>query len=444
VPASADRTAATVTRKEPAASPVKPELSPAFDGKKFFRHLDSLFASLESDRPLVDVVGWIIRAVVADGTIPVYGGRVWERVGEAYELRVQVGGRKRLEEGLSIPGTEPAVLAAREKGVRLGVPGDEDYNSMLEASLGVEMYAAFVVGESDHYLIALDIQSLDHGDRDQILTFVEILRRAIAARLREESYQHSMQEAREIQLSVLPRTFPEFLDYDLHAVSVPAESDNVGGDLFEFVRIGDDGLAVVIADASGHGLPASIMARDVHIALHMGISTELKLGPMVSRVNRILCNNSLNGRFVTMFYGEIDRLHQLIYISAGHPGLALGNGRFTILREGGPILGVNPKAVYSRGTYRIGHYDVLCLFTDGVTEARNARGEFFGEERVREYLKRHRKESAREIVEGIMSEVEGFSGGRQEDDRTVLVVRRKPVPRASLSSRAGGGGGPSD
>lgn len=418
----------------PPATLLKPQRNPEFDGKKFFRHLDALFASLESDRPLIDVVGGIIRSIVDDGTVPVFGGRVWEREGPDYALRTQVGGRKLLPEGLSIPSTEPAIASVRETGIRFGIPGDPDYNPRLEASLGVEVYAAFVVGESDRYLISLDIdlkgvdgaESGESRDREHILTFLEILRRAIAARVREESYQHSMQEAREIQLSILPRTFPAFLDYDVYATSVPAESEKVGGDLFEFVPIGQDGLAVVIADASGHGLPASIMARDVHIALHMGIAMELKMGPMVSRVNRILCKNSLNGRFVTMFYGEIDRLHQLIYTSAGHPGLAFGGGRFTVLREGGPILGVNAGASYTRGTYSIGPKDVICLFTDGISEAQGPSGELFGEERIREYIRANRKASARELVEGVMAEVERFSEGRQDDDRTIVVVRRKP------------------
>jgi sigma-B regulation protein RsbU (phosphoserine phosphatase) len=142
-------------------------------------------------------------------------------------------------------------------------------------------------------------------------------------------------------------------------------------------------------------------------------------------VNRILCRNSLNGRFVTMFYGEIDRLHQLIYTSAGHPGLALGDGRFTLLREGGPILGVNPNASYTRGTYSIGTRHVVCLFTDGISEAQSPSGELFGEERIRAYVRAHRRAGARELAEGVMAEVEAFSEGRQDDDRTIVIVKRR-------------------
>jgi sigma-B regulation protein RsbU (phosphoserine phosphatase) len=167
------------------------------------------------------------------------------------------------------------------------------------------------------------------------------------------------------------------------------------------------------------------MARDVRTAVHMGVVGEIKITRMVRRINRIICDQAPTGRFISMFYGEIDRLDQLIYTAAGHPALHLSGDTFRVLREGGPVLGIHPDAHYVRGGAVLRQGDLLCLYTDGLSEARSPSGDLFGDERVQELLVELRHRAAREIVQRIFAEVHRFTGGLKDDDQTMVVVKRK-------------------
>ena len=146
---------------------------------------------------------------------------------------------------------------------------------------------------------------------------------------------------------------------------------------------------------------------------------------MIERINGILCRDSLTGKFTTLFYGEIDPLMQMVYTSAGHPALVHSRGQFHQLREGGPILGIKPDVRYMRGAYKVHVGDVICLFTDGITEARNGDGKEFGEERLREILRRSKSAPSKEIVRRVLVAAEDWADGEQDDDRTVVVVIRR-------------------
>jgi serine phosphatase RsbU (regulator of sigma subunit) len=351
---------------------------------------------------------------------------VWQKNGSRYRLVARVGGRKALAEGTQVRFGD-ALLARliREKSIYTE-PGDAEYDEKIESQLGVKEFASISVGEGNDFLIAFDVTSKKFEDRQQILSFLDIARHVINYSLEQHRYEAIFLEARDIQLSILPKSIPEMPGYDFFGVSVPAEKEKVGGDLFDFVPVPGGGVAIIIADASGHGLPAALMARDVHVAIHMGMMGEIKTTRMVERINRILCRDSLTGKFTTLFYGEIDPLNQMVYTSAGHPALVYSHGNFHLLREGGPILGINPDVRYMRGAYKVKTGDVVCLYTDGITEARDGSGRDFGEERLRELVRRNRNAGAKEICNKILEAAESWAGGEQEDDRTVVVaIRRK-------------------
>src|SRR5437899_220434 len=124
-------------------------------------------------------------------------------------------------------------------------------------------------------------------------------------------------QARAIQLSLLPHGRPSFGECDIAAVSVPAQS--VGGDLYDFIHVDRDTLGVAVADSSGHGLPAALQARDVATGLRMGVERDLKLQRVVERLNRVIHQSGLTSRFISMFFGELERNGNLSYINAGHP-----------------------------------------------------------------------------------------------------------------------------
>ncbi|MBI1848736.1 MAG: PP2C family protein-serine/threonine phosphatase [Planctomycetes bacterium] len=382
--------------------------------------------SIEKSTNARELCERLLVSIVEDPGIPIIGGRVWHKNGGRFRLVSRVGGRKPLPIGTTVQFGE-ALLGrlVREKSL-YAEPGDLEYDEKIESELGVREFAAISVGEANDFLIAFDVTTKKFEDRQQILSFLDIVRHVINYNLEQRRYEAIFLEARDIQLSILPKTIPQLPGYDIYGESLPAEKEKVGGDLFDFVEMAGGGMAIIIADASGHGLPAALMARDVHTAIHMGMMGEIKITRMIERINRILCRDSLTGKFTTLFYGEVDPLNQMVYTSAGHPALVYSHGNFHLLREGGPILGINPDVHYMRGTYKLKAGDVVCLYTDGITEARNGAGKEFGEERLREIIRRSRNSGAKEICRRILKAAETWAHADQDDDRTIVVaIRRK-------------------
>ena len=166
--------------------------------------------------------------------------------------------------------------------------------------------------------------------------------------MRSEKLESLLEEARRIQQSILPRTFPEVGDYEVYALTAPAEA--VGGDFYDFLKLGPDGFGAAIADASGHGLLAALLVRDVYVGLRMGIGGDLKIARVIERLNRILNKSRLSTKFVSLFYGEFEANGEIIYANAGHPGplhLHARTRSFSEMESTGMVLGPSPNAPYS-------------------------------------------------------------------------------------------------
>jgi sigma-B regulation protein RsbU (phosphoserine phosphatase) len=232
------------------------------------------------------------------------------------------------------------------------------------------------------------------------------------------------QQAAEIQQSLLLEEAPAFAGYSIACRSVPTEE--VGGDFYDFVSLGEGMLGIAIGDASGHGLPAALLVRDVVTGLRMGIEKDLKIAPVFERLNRVVHRSNLTSRFVSVFYGELAANGNLIYVNAGHqPPLLFSNRGIESLDIGGTVVGPLPEVAFERGVIRVPRDSTLLMCTDGILERRGADGEFFGEERLVELVGRHRREEARDVVDRVYSEVWEFGGGRAwEDDATLVIVRR--------------------
>jgi sigma-B regulation protein RsbU (phosphoserine phosphatase) len=144
---------------------------------------------------------------------------------------------------------------------------------------------------------------------------------------------------------------------------------------------------------------------------------------LTSRLNRILCANTAPNKFITLFYGVLEG-RRFTYTNAGHnaPMLVRANGESTRLEQGGAVLGVFPDWVYQQGEVRLQPSDRLLLFSDGITEAENAAGEQFGEDRLLSILARNRALEATALQRKIVSEVADFSDGALQDDSTLLVM----------------------
>src|SRR5262245_29628538 len=255
------------------------------------------------------------------------------------------------------------------------------------------------------------------------------VRAALGSRLTDARVRGSFQQAAEIQESLLEEP-PDFPGFDIACRSVPAEE--VGGDFYDFHAFDGEMLGLAIGDASGHGLPAALLVRDVVTGLRMGIEKELKIATVFSKLNRVIHRSNLSSRFVSVFYGELEADGNLIYVNAGHPPPILffrdtkrGTGDLE-LKVGGTVIGPLPEVQFRRGFARVLPGEVLALCTDGILERRDAKGEFFGGERLRTLVREHQGAPAQEILERLFEAAMRFGDGRPwEDDATAVILKRK-------------------
>lgn len=231
--------------------------------------------------------------------------------------------------------------------------------------------------------------------------------------------------AREVQAALLPQSFWSDPHFEIAGCCLPCLQ--LGGDYMGQFRMPDGRCGFVIADVSGKGLPAALLAAALQGALSAESSTEQTLDRLVERMNQTICRLSPDHNFITFFCGAIDDDGVLSYVDAGHGLLRFikANGELGVLGEKrGIALGIMDDAKYLERKLPMEPGDVLALYTDGVTEAGNQEGELLGEQPVGETIEACRSEGAAEIVEAIRGRVEAFCGEQPlGDDLTLLVLK---------------------
>ena len=245
-------------------------------------------------------------------------------------------------------------------------------------------------------------------------------------RLEKERQDRDLQIARGIQQSLFPRHFPRVEGFDVLAES--RSCFQVGGDYYDFIPLDGERLALVVADVSGKGTPASLMMASVHAWLRAMAGTA-RPTQVLERLDRFLHASTQTSRYVTLFYGELDpaRRH-LTYVNAGHvpPYLRRADGREERLTVGGPVLGLVDDVSLEAGEVALGPGDLLAAVTDGVTEALSPAGEEFGDERVRRVLAERAGRGAAATLEALVAAVDAWAGAAGcTDDLTALILGAK-------------------
>jgi sigma-B regulation protein RsbU (phosphoserine phosphatase) len=284
------------------------------------------------------------------------------------------------------------------------------------------------MSEDDALLLALFLA--DPGElqgaptRAQLTSVLTSLHYALGQHRKRRELEDLFAQARAIQLSLLPHGRPSFGDFDIAALSVPAQS--VGGDLYDFIHVDRDTLGIAVADSSGHGLPAALQARDVVTGLRMGVERDLKLQRVVEKLNRVIHRSGLVSRFISLIFGELEKNGNFTYINAGHPPALLHDRRgFSELSVGGTLLGPQHDATYKLGFAHLDHGASLALVTDGVLERGVESGDMFGETRLREWMEAWPAGPAHQAAADLIERVSAFGAGApMEDDVTVVYVHR--------------------
>jgi len=400
------------------------------DYRALLKNVEKTLSAIEGGDDVVSTIAAVGEAVVGNfrSELGIIGGRLYQLEETDYVLKRGFGRSRKVPEGLVVPMSYGPIQRALDEGVVLADLADPSVDRELEARLGVTRFAAVSFGDGT-FILSFDVHPKVAAD--DLHVSLGIIRTVLDSKVKSEKLEGLLEEARRIQQSILPRSVPEVGDYEVWAATEPAEA--VGGDFYDFIKLGAEGFGTAIADASGHGLLAALLVRDVYVGLRMGIGGDLKIARAIERLNRILNKSRLATKFISLYYGEFEANGEIIYVNAGHPGplhLHARTRSFSEMESTGMVLGPSPTATYGRRAAKMEPGDVLLLYTDGIVEAHDQRGREFGLDRVRRILLDYRKRSARETAEKLLSAVREFSAGRPaEDDRTVVVIRRTGKPR---------------
>lgn len=243
--------------------------------------------------------------------------------------------------------------------------------------------------------------------------------------IEKQRLQAQLEIARDVQLQLLPPKDPQLEGFDISAYNFPTEE--VSGDYYDWVRIYDDQIGIVIADVSGKGVPAALLMAflraSLRAATHIGYSPHISM----SKVNYLLWESIERNQFVTAFYGVLDATNRtLAYSNAGHnpPILMEVDGSVHFETRGGVPLGMFRDSRYYEYYATIDPGQIFLLYTDGVTEATDLAGEEYGRDRLVDAVRRSRNLPAREMIDYLHRDLMQWTDGRNApDDVTFFIVK---------------------
>jgi serine phosphatase RsbU (regulator of sigma subunit) len=230
-----------------------------------------------------------------------------------------------------------------------------------------------------------------------------------------------------VQARLFPQTFPPLRTLDYAGVCIQARQ--VGGDYYDFLNLGRERLGLVLGDISGKGIAGALLMANLQANLRSQCILCLDDPQRLLRsVNQLFYDNTTDSSYATLFFAEYDdRAQRLRYANCGHLcGLLLrGNDSLERLDSTSTVLGLFKEWDCSISECQLLPGDAMALYTDGITESFNAAEEEFGEQRLCDALRRHRKLSSSDLLAAIVSEVQSFSPAEQYDDMTLIVAKCK-------------------
>ena len=310
-----------------------------------------------------------------------------------------------------------------------------ELNNRLHRSVIVSAYGdmenirtAMNRGAYDFITKPIDLNDLEITI-EKSLKEIEHYKQALSSRDKLIALEQELNIATAIQTSILPKTFPPFPDrkeFDIYAKMLTAKE--VGGDLYDFFLIDKYRLGIVIGDVSGKGIASALLMAVCKTLLKITAYKGIPADNILYEVNNILVDESPSNMFVTVFYGVLDtRNGAFEYCNGGHnsPYLISNEGKVKQLENiGGLLLGAMKDAEYESNITMLNPGDTLFLYTDGITEAFNKQDEEFDENRLVNSLLNKAPQSANDIINNVISDVQTFSdGAEQSDDITCLALK---------------------
>lgn len=287
-------------------------------------------------------------------------------------------------------------------------------------------HVVFCTAFDEHALDAFELHAVDYVlkpvSRRRLGTTIDRLRSSLGERLR---WQEERRSAGSVQNRLMTPASPGLKTVDLHAFVHPAHE--VSGDYYDFIPLDKHRIGIALGDVSGKGMPAGLLMASLQGRLQ---SEAPRCGDqpaaLLQSLNASLWRSTDQSMYATFFYGVYDDSRRLLTsVNAGHPPplTVSGDGSVRRLSAGGLPIGLFPNSRYEEEVSALPRGDVLVLYSDGIREAADGRGEEFGEERILEAIRAHRVGTARQIAESLLNEVEAFAPGEPSDDRTIVVAK---------------------
>jgi sigma-B regulation protein RsbU (phosphoserine phosphatase) len=266
--------------------------------------------------------------------------------------------------------------------------------------------------------------------RDELQQAYQIIE-AQKARMQDE-----LDIGRDIQMSMVPQTFPPFPErheFSIHAALHPARE--VGGDFYDFFFIDENRFCICIGDVSGKGVPAALFMAVTRTLIKARATDDISTASIMTRVNDELSRNNKQYMFVTVFIAILNVVTgKLTYTNAGHnpPYIRRADGELVRLdTRHGVVLGASSGLTYKEDRIQMQKEDLLFMYTDGITEARNTDKAFFGEDRLATILAQHEYENVEAAVKHIVKQAKSFENGAEQfDDITVMALKYETEPEA--------------
>jgi phosphoserine phosphatase RsbU/P len=313
-----------------------------------------------------------------------------------------------------------------QDGAREAVLKDLD---KIEQEASLRASGADVAAELDALAIAFQTMAgRVHEQHRELDMLVAELREALKAKTAFIALQQELEIARELQLAILPKVSTDEDEFEAHAVMIPAKE--VGGDFYDFFRLSQRRVGMVVADVSGKGVPAALFMAVSRTLLKATAVFRMAPGECLNKLNSLLAESNEKSLFVTVFYGILDlETGILTYANGGHnpPILLSADGTVTPLKgTDGIVLALEPDLTYDEATVEMQAGDTLVMYTDGVTEAMNLSTAMFGDALLAEKLGECAGLSAHDTTARVLDSVHEFSAGcPQTDDITCFAFRYK-------------------
>jgi hypothetical protein len=393
--------------------------------KEFYRKLDSLLNKIGQEKSGKDFLFIIVKEIEKSfgRELRLGNGRIYEQNGDEFILIYASSKPGIVATAKNIPTKSEAVQSILNSQTYIfDNPGFSIGDLQSEGEYAIPV-AITVTSPNSRWIFVFELKS--GWIREEIEFCLNAVRSSLNYRLFSESVKSDLEQAVQIQKSLLPLKAPNISGYDIAGYSQPAEL--VGGDLFDFFQPGGEEFGFCIGDASGHGIPAALMARDVITGLRMGIEKHMKMVHTLKKLNSVIYRSAYSTRFVSLFYAEMEEKGNLFYVNAGHPApLLFHDNKVSELETSGIVFGALPEIELSRSFVNLPAGSILVLFSDGICERQNIKGEEFEIERLKKIVIQNQKFSSEGIIKAIFQAADEFGSKKKwKDDATAMVIKRR-------------------